>query len=123
MHVDIDDPNSRLPTAEPAGNGAVGARSSFLELAKDRFEARNGRPATVEEETWTFDELQAGHGLSIILVSVGVEGFGWRMCGYCLGSFRLVMSDAISPISRRHSPACVFVDLRCHVLSRLPLLA
>ncbi|CAM9476606.1 unnamed protein product, partial [Hapterophycus canaliculatus] len=34
--------------------------STFLELAKERFEVRNGRPATVEEETWAFGELQAG---------------------------------------------------------------
>ncbi|CAN0194624.1 unnamed protein product [Pylaiella littoralis] len=31
---------------------------SFLELAQERFEARNGRPATSEEETWTLEGLQ-----------------------------------------------------------------
>eukprot|EP00752_Nemacystus_decipiens_P005402 g4898.t1 len=32
--------------------------STFLELAIQRFEDRHGRPATVEEENWTFQELQ-----------------------------------------------------------------
>ena len=40
--------------------------STFLELAIDRFEARNDRQATPVDENWTFDELQ----LQVILQCV-----------------------------------------------------
>ena len=32
--------------------------SRFLELATQRFEDRNGKPVTLSEEDWAFEELQ-----------------------------------------------------------------
>lgn len=39
--------------------------STFLELARERFEARNGRPATFEENAFAFDGLQVGRVSSV----------------------------------------------------------
>ncbi|CAM9359759.1 unnamed protein product [Ectocarpus fasciculatus] len=40
------------------GGQAESTASTFLELARERFEARNGRPATFEENNFAFDGLQ-----------------------------------------------------------------
>ncbi|CAM9422857.1 unnamed protein product [Ectocarpus fasciculatus] len=39
-------------------SGEVSTASTFLELARERFEARNSRPATFEENNFAFDGLQ-----------------------------------------------------------------
>lgn len=40
------------------GSAIESQHVTFLELAVQRFEARTGRPATIEEENWHFDNLQ-----------------------------------------------------------------
>lgn len=40
------------------GSATESQHATFLELAVQRFDSRTGRPATIEEETWHFDNVQ-----------------------------------------------------------------
>lgn len=49
---------SESPRKSRSLSDKIYAASSFLDLAKARFEIRMGRPATVEEEEWNFMGMQ-----------------------------------------------------------------
>ena len=72
--------NSSAITAERPMSVVDTVASTFLELAVQRFEARHGRLATVEEENWAFEELQVrGRDRSLRLCTFSLRCY--KCCG------------------------------------------